>query len=63
MHNSGLILSDTCTHKTYYIVLTDDNNKVNFYDGKVRVVDPDGNEICKYSPQEYLDNIAEHIEP
>lgn len=58
-----LILSDTYTHKTYYIGLVDENNKVNFYDGKVRVVDPDGNEICKYSPQEYLDNIAEHIEP
>lgn len=58
-----LILSDTYTHKTYYIGLVDENNKVNFYDGKVRVVDPDGNEICKYSPREYLDNIAEHIEP
>ncbi len=58
-----LILSDTYTHRTYYIGLVDDKNKVNFYDGKVRVVDPDGNEICKYSPREYLDNIAEHIEP
>jgi len=58
-----LILSDTYTHKTYYIGLVDENNKVNFYDGKVRVVDPDGNEVCKYSPKEYLDNIAEHIEP
>ncbi len=58
-----LILSDTYTHKTYYIGLVDENNKVNFYDGKVRVVDPDGNEVCKYSPHEYLDNIAEHIEP
>lgn len=58
-----LILSDTYTHKTYYIGLVDDNNKVNFYDGKVRVVDPEGQEVCKYSPREYLDNIAEHIEP
>ncbi len=58
-----LILSDTYTHKTYYIGLVDENNKVNFYHGKVRVVDPDGNEVCKYSPKEYLDNIAEHIEP
>jgi len=36
---------------------------VNFYDGKVRVVDPEGKEFVKYSPHEYLDNIAEHIEP
>lgn len=42
--------------------LVDENNKVNFYDGKVRVVDVKGSEIAKYSPQEYLDNIEEHVE-
>jgi F420-non-reducing hydrogenase large subunit len=35
---------------------------VNFYDGKVRVVDPDGKEFVKYSPNEYLENVAEHVE-
>ncbi len=58
-----LILSDTFTHKTYYMGLVDENNKVNFYDGKVRVVDPDGKEFVKYSPNEYLENVAEHVEP
>ncbi len=58
-----LILSDTFSHKTYYIGLVDENNKVNFYDGKVRVIDPDGKEFVKYSPSEYLENIAEHVEP
>ena len=43
--------------------LVDENNKINFYDGKVRVVDPEGKEFVKYSPEEYLDVIAEHIEP
>jgi F420-non-reducing hydrogenase large subunit len=43
--------------------LVDENNKVNFYDGKVRVVDPDGKEFVKYSPSEYLENIAEEVEP
>lgn len=42
--------------------LVDDDNNVNFYDGKVRVVDTMGNEICKYGPGDYLDNIAEHVE-
>ncbi len=42
--------------------LVDENNKVNFYDGKVRVVDVNGKEIAKYSPEEYLDNIEEHVE-
>jgi len=58
-----LILSDTFTHRTYYMGLVDENNKSNFYDGKVRVVGPDGKELVKYSPDEYLDVVAEHIEP
>jgi F420-non-reducing hydrogenase large subunit len=57
-----LILSDTYTHKTYYMGLVDEENKVNFYDGKVRVIDPEGNEFCKYKPSEYMDHISEHIE-
>jgi len=43
--------------------LVDTNNKVNFYDGKVRVVDVNGNEHCKYAPNEYLDFIEERVEP
>jgi F420-non-reducing hydrogenase large subunit len=58
-----MILSDTFTHQTYYMGMVDENNKVNFYDGKVRVVRPDGEEFVKYSPDEYLDVVAEHIEP
>jgi len=58
-----LILGDIYTHKTYYMGLVDENNKVNFYDGKVRVVGPDGAELVKYAPNEYTDNVAEHVEP
>jgi F420-non-reducing hydrogenase large subunit len=58
-----MILSDTFTHHTYYMGLVDENNKVNFYDGKVRVVTPEGKEFVKYSPEQYLDVLAEHIEP
>jgi F420-non-reducing hydrogenase large subunit len=58
-----LILSGTYSHRTYYMGLVDDENKVNFYDGQVRVVNPDGNEISKFAPGEYVDHIREHIEP
>jgi F420-non-reducing hydrogenase large subunit len=58
-----LILGDVYYHKTYYMGLVDANNKVNFYDGKVRVVDPEGKEFCKYAPNEYMNHIAEHVEP
>lgn len=58
-----LILNDSYVHRTYYMGLVDENNKVNFYDGKVRVVDPDGKEFAKYAPAEYLEHVAEHVEP
>ena len=58
-----LILNESFVHRTYYMGLVDENNKVNFYDGKVRVVDPEGKEFAKYAPREYLEHIAEHVEP
>jgi len=58
-----VILSDIYTHHTYSMGMVDAQNKVNFYDGLVRVVDPDGKEFVKYAPREYLDVLAEHVEP
>ena len=58
-----MVLSDAYTHHTYYMGLVDAKNKVNFYDGMVRVVDPDGKEFAKYAPREYLDHVAELVEP
>ena len=58
-----MIVSDAYTHKTYYMGLVDANNKVNFYDGMVRVVDPTGKEFAKFAPKDYLEHIAEHVEP
>ena len=58
-----LILGDIYTHRTHYIGLVDDDNKVNFYDGKVSVVDPNGKRLGKYAPNEYQDWITERVEP
>jgi F420-non-reducing hydrogenase large subunit len=58
-----LITSDPYNLPTYYMGTVDENNKVNFYDGKVRVVDPEGKEFVKFGPNEYLDVIEEHVEP
>jgi len=58
-----LILSDTFTHNTYNMGLVDKHNKVNFYDGRVRVVGPDGNEFALFEGKDYLKHIAEHVEP
>jgi F420-non-reducing hydrogenase large subunit len=58
-----LILGDAYTHRTYSMGMVDENNRVNFYDGKVSVVDPEGKRLGKYAPNEYTDWIAEHVEP
>jgi F420-non-reducing hydrogenase large subunit len=58
-----LITSEAYTHRTYYMGLVDEKNCVNFYDGQIRVVDPDGKEVIKFPVQKYLDVIAEHVEP
>jgi len=58
-----MILSDPYTLRTYYMGTVDVDNKVNFYDGKVRVVDPRGNEFVKYDAHDYLDVVEEHVEP
>jgi F420-non-reducing hydrogenase large subunit len=59
----NLITSDPYNLPTYYMGTVDKNNKVNFYDGDVRVVDPEGKEFVKFGPSEYLDIIEEHVEP
>ncbi len=58
-----LILSDGYKLVTNYMGLVDENNKLEFYDGKVRVVDTEGKELFKYGPREYVDYVAEHVEP
>jgi F420-non-reducing hydrogenase large subunit len=56
-------LGDIYTDRTHYIGLVDGQNKVNFYDGLVSVVDPDGKRLGKYGPDNYTDWIAERVEP
>ena len=58
-----LITSDAYTHRTYYMGLVDEKNRLNFYDGKIRVVDPKGSEYAKFDVHQYYDYIAEHVEP
>jgi len=59
----NIITGNIYTMKSYYMGLVDSKNKVNFYDGDIRVVDPDGKEVVKFKPAQYLDYVAEHTEP
>jgi F420-non-reducing hydrogenase large subunit len=58
-----LILSDGFTHRTYNMGLVDARNHVNFYDGDIRVTGPDGGELVKFKPADYLEHLVEHVEP
>ncbi len=58
-----LVTGDVYRHETYYMGLVDDQNRVNFYDGAIRVVTPDGREFARFDTREYLEHIAEHVEP
>jgi len=59
-----LVLSEAYGgQETYYIGLVTDDNKVDFYDGYTRIVDPEGKEFAKYEPKDYLNYLEEHVEP
>jgi len=60
----GLILNQDAYYlETYYMGMVDKNNKSNFYDGDIRVVDQTGKEFVRFKPSQYLDIISEHVEP
>jgi F420-non-reducing hydrogenase large subunit len=59
---ADLIMSDVYCHETYYMGTVDKNNKSNFYDGKIRVVDPTGREFLKFPAAEYFQHISERVE-
>ena len=57
-----LILSDGFANACHNMGMVDTENKVNFYDGDIRVTGPDGTETVKFKPSEYADNISERVE-
>jgi len=57
-----LILHGPYTLDVHNMGVVDRDNAPNFYDGEVRVVDFDGDEICRYSAEQYADHVAEHVE-
>ena len=59
----NLITSADYTHRTYYMGLVDVDNRVNFYDGQIRIVTPEGKEWKKFGAASYAEVIAEHVEP
>jgi F420-non-reducing hydrogenase large subunit len=57
-----LITSDPYQLNTYNMGLVDKNNKVNFYDGLIRVTDQKAKEFLKFDVKDYTNHVKEHVE-
>jgi F420-non-reducing hydrogenase large subunit len=58
-----LILGDSYRTELHNMGLVNENNQPDYYDGKIRITNTKGEEIVKFEPADYLDHIAEHVEP
>ncbi|MFO0553192.1 MAG: Ni/Fe hydrogenase subunit alpha [Polyangiaceae bacterium] len=57
-----LVTSDVYLHRTHSMGTVDADNRVNFYDGQIRVVDTEGGELLRYPAKDYALHIAERVE-
>jgi F420-non-reducing hydrogenase large subunit len=57
-----LITSDPYQLNTYNMGVVDNNNKINFYDGKIRVTDQKAEEFLKFDVKDYANHVVEHVE-
>ena len=57
-----MIRSETYRHSTYSMGTVDEAGCMNFYDGRIRVVDPDGREFARFEPRDYTAHVAERVE-
>ncbi len=58
----NLIQSDPYQLNTYNMGLVDDHNRVNFYDGNIRVTNQQGKEHITFDVKDYYKVIAERVE-
>ncbi len=49
--------------ETHFTSLTKNGGDISFYDGNVKVIDPSGNPVVEFEPEDYLNYIEEKVEP
>ena len=57
-----LMHSEAFSLKTYYMGMVDGKNHVSFYDGEIRIVDPEGVEFEKFGAADYLNHLEERVD-
>ncbi|MCM2334901.1 MAG: nickel-dependent hydrogenase large subunit, partial [Anaeromyxobacteraceae bacterium] len=57
------IQSETYRVRTHSMGMVDEAGRLTFLDGRVRVIDPDGAELARFAPADWLEHVAERVEP
>jgi F420-non-reducing hydrogenase large subunit len=60
---SRILESETFRVRCHSMGMVDDAGRVVFLDGKLRVIDPSGEELARFAPADWLDHLAERVEP
>ncbi len=58
-----LMQSEAFTLKTYYMGMVDSRNRLAFYDGDMRIVDPAGAPFAEFCGKDYLKHLEERVDP
>ena len=58
-----MLQGDAYRARHHSMGLVDEGGRLAFYRGTVRVVDPDGREKLRFRAADYLEHVAEHVEP
>jgi F420-non-reducing hydrogenase large subunit len=60
---STALSSEVFRVRCHSMGMVDEAGRLTFLDGKIRVVDPAGAELALFSPEEWLEHVAERVEP
>lgn len=59
----AMVHSEEYTSRTCYLALVDEQDRPDAYGGAIRIVDPEGRLVARFSPEEYLEYFSERTEP
>ena len=60
---STAISSEVFRVRCHSMGMVDEGGRLTFLDGRIRVIDPAGAELALFAPEDWLDHVAERVEP
>ncbi len=57
-----LMQSEAYSLQTYYMGMVDGKNRVSFYEGVIRIVEPGGREFAKFESKDYVNHLEERVD-